>query len=180
MKTEKPTSTTESVHSVLLCLIRVLLSRTWSNYPEKQTQNLTSQSTVMRKELETNGRHSCFYYCSNNPVAHTRTHAQICAHEYTIIPSPHTRRTHKIRHFFSPARSLSYMLSRRPYKADPLCSALTYFSLCLKRILALALSQRVLPIHTTGLSVLVWAGEVRYLRKVSFSVTGGRRKAFVF
>lgn len=33
------------------------------------------------------------------------------------------------------------MLSPRPYKEDPLCSALTYFSLCLKRILALVVSH---------------------------------------
>lgn len=36
----------------------------------------------------------------------------------------------------------------------------------------------VLPIHTTGLSVLQQTEEVCYLQKVSFSGTGGKRVFF--
>lgn len=66
---------------------------------------------------------------SNNPG--TYTHPQICTHKDTIIASPHTQSTypHINSPLFSSVRSLSYMLSPRPYKADPLCSDILFFVL---------------------------------------------------
>lgn len=138
------------------------------------------------EETRNNSWHSPL--CNTAPITLPHTHSRQNKHtrsltyahtqtpKYTIIPSPHTLREHIPAHkfpLFSLVQSLSYMLSPRPYKADPLCSALTYFSLCLYRILALAFSQCALPIHTTGLSVLLRAGEVCYLQEVSFSGTEG-------
>lgn len=49
------------------------------------------------------------------------------------------------------------MLSPWLYKWDPLCLALTYSSLWLKRIWGLAVSQWETPIHTAGLRVVARA-----------------------
>ena len=117
---------------------------------------------MLGKELETIADIPTFNHCSNNSTTHTRlqrhkhkhTHTHTHTRSYMHREEVHNNPTHshtQIPLLFSSVQSLSYMLSPRPYNADPLCSDILFF--VLEKNLSTG-SQPVcaLPIHTTGLS----------------------------
>lgn len=118
-------------------------SPVWRGHSIRQVSETRPRN---KHKLQTIADIPTFNNCSNNPATHT------------MAKTPHTHNNPicTLNTLFSCAQSsLSYMLSPRPYKPDPLCSALTYFSLCLRRILAPEVIHCAMPIHTTD-SVHYW------------------------